>query len=328
MKQSQRFLLAGAAILLAPQLAFAAACPDTAYNVNVSEFSSSTPLNPPTIYPIGGSGIGNGAFSRCNHPGVQVGLRISERFVGSIIPTGKTYISPQGAAGDGNAKWNIEGHFDSGYQYGNGTYPDQLGDVTVMMQIDCDPAMGVVNGPMVDIGGVGTSDQAILVQTSENLGFPLRCGGSYPVFDPAADGSYEFSVTVTDKTTGDIIAEAQATALVGNPPLPDSKVNAVGLVESSAGGFKFPDGTVQTTAATVKVYITTEILPAGAATALCNPGDTILGGGGTCGETNSIRTSCPSDINGICGTTGSIQGWTVACTGTATATAYALCTTK
>jgi hypothetical protein len=321
-------LLIGTTIMLSPGFA-SAACPNSSFAVNVSEFDSTTALSEPTLYPVGGSGISNGNFSRCNHPGVQVGLRITARSAGQITPTGFSYVAPKGDDGNGDALWNIEPHFDSGHMYGSGTFPNILGDVTATVQIDCDPAVGIVNGPLVPIAFMhGTplpGSSALLVQGSQNLGFTGMCGvGSVPVFDPTIDGSYEFSISVTDNTSGEVIAEANATAVVGNPPLPPSQVKAVGIIESSAGGYKFPDGTVQSTAAPTTGYITrVSNTSPGPATAMCSPGDAIISGGGGC-VFAPMTSSCPSTAAGACSET-QFEAWTVECDTGGAAEAFAIC---
>ncbi len=135
-----------------------------------------------------------------------------------------SYDAPQGAATDGNALWNIEHHIDMGWAYGDAVAPLELGDLgSLVLQVDCDPAVGVVAGPTVDLSRLSAflptlfPPTAILIQGSDNLGFPARCAGM--PFDPAADGSYEFSITATD-VAGTVISEAAATAVVGTPPAP------------------------------------------------------------------------------------------------------------
>lgn len=214
------------AVVASPQAM--AQCAAPIYNSDASVFSSDADFSgaePDTVFPIGGSGIGNGAFSRCDDSsGIQLGLRVSERSAGTVWDVDDMYDAPQGAATDGNAQWNIEYHIDMGWAYGDAVAPLELGDLgSLVLQMDCDPAVGVVAGPAVDLSRLSAflptlfPPTAILIQGSDNLGFPLRCPGMD--FDPAADGSYEFSLTATD-VAGTVISQATATAVVGNPPEP------------------------------------------------------------------------------------------------------------
>lgn len=211
-------LLIAVLTLMLGQNVLAQTCPDLQFDSDASVWDNS--LVGENLIPIQAE-TPNGAFTLCNHPGVQFGLRIDERFVGPITPNTGTfeYVSPKGDDGSGSALWNIVGHLDFGYAYGAGTLPEQLGDSTVIMQYDCNPAIGVVNGPTIDLTsdlvGLVIPPTTILFQIADNLGFALRCA-NYGGFDPTLDGSYEFSATIQDPSNV-IIAQTQATAIVGNP---------------------------------------------------------------------------------------------------------------
>lgn len=211
-------LLIFAMTLMLGQNVLAQTCPDLQLDSDASVWNNA--LEGENLIPIE-SDTPNGAFTICNHPGVQFGLRIDERFVGPITPNTGTfeYVSPIGDDGSGDAKWNITGHLDFGYAYGAGTLPEQLADATVIMQYDCNPAIGVVNGPTIDLTsdliGLVIPPTTVLFQITDNLGFALRCD-NYGGFDPTLDGSYEFSATIQDLSNV-IIAQTHATAIVGNP---------------------------------------------------------------------------------------------------------------
>jgi len=214
-----KFHLALVAVaLIISQNVFAQGCPGgLAYDTDVSVFDSSTVGDGTTIFPIGGSGISNGHFAACNGTGVQVGGRISERFVGPITPNAGTadYVAPIGDHGDGTALWNIEGHIDFGFAYADGgAPPNSLGDIGLTMEtiIDCNPYIDVIEGPSAPINLI--PDTAVLIQFSQNLGFLGACKLSG--FDPTADGHYAFVATLKD-ASGAILATHQVNAIVGSP---------------------------------------------------------------------------------------------------------------
>lgn len=205
-------------------------CPSMQYNASASVWDSALAGDGSTLFPIGGSGQVNGAFTLCNHPGAQIGLRVSERFVGPITPersdfaesyTG-TYMAPAGDSG-GDALWNVEFHLDMGYAYQDGgAAPESLADASVMVSYDCDPLVGVVNGPSYTIPeGEIPPTTLVLLQGSENPSFAFVCGSS---FDPNADGSYEISAAILDPNSGTVLAQTDIVVQVGdNPPLPPAE---------------------------------------------------------------------------------------------------------
>ncbi len=82
MKRVMTYLALGmVAVVASPQAM--AQCAAPIYNSDVSVFSSDADFSgaePDTVFPIGGSGISNGAFSRCDDSsGIQLGMRIVER---------------------------------------------------------------------------------------------------------------------------------------------------------------------------------------------------------------------------------------------------------
>jgi hypothetical protein len=89
--------------LMLGQNVFALTCPDLQFNSDASVWNNA--LVGENLIPIQGD-TPNGAFTTCNHPGVQFGLRIDERFVGPITPNTGTgeYVSPIGDDGTGSAK--------------------------------------------------------------------------------------------------------------------------------------------------------------------------------------------------------------------------------
>lgn len=227
-------------LLLVALQAQAQNCPDLQTNANVSEWSSSTVAIPDVVYPIGGSGQVNGGFAVCNGAGVQLGLRIDGRTDGPITPSGTDYTAPQGTGIGNNALWNYSGHIDFGYIYSDGgTPPNQLGEVTLTLQLDCNPFTDEVDGPTINSTGLipetVLADTAEFIQFSDNLGFPGRCT-AFGGFDAAADGDYEFTLTVTD-SSGAVLAQTSATAIVGSPtanPNPGTGQSTVSVPTMSA----------------------------------------------------------------------------------------------
>jgi len=232
-----RLLITILALMLG-QNVLAQTCPDLQFDSDASVWDSS--LVGDNLIPILSDTL-NGSFTMCNHPGVQMGLRILERFVGPITPEAGTsnYVAPIGDAGTGQANWNIEGHLDFGYAYGAGTLPEQLGDATVVVQYDCDPGIGIVNGPTIDLTsdlvGLVVPPTTILFQISDNVGFALRCD-NYGGFDPTVDGSYEFSAAVFDSSLA-MIAHTAATAIVGSPVPPIDLVTVTVDADNREGWF-------------------------------------------------------------------------------------------
>jgi len=218
-----RFMaLAVLAIAVAPS-SWAQSCTSPLYNYTIDTFNSSTVDNPPVDIAIGGSGVLGTNFTACEESAeIQLGLRINQRADGYIVPVNDNqYVVPTGAAGDGNLKWNIDVHVDMGYDYGTAADPDQLSHLTsLVLQYDCEPAVGVVSGPafdLINIAGFFPStifDVSRLIQVSDNLGFPARCPGME--IDPDANGSYEFSLTAyyNDVEVGHV----EAVAVAGEPP--------------------------------------------------------------------------------------------------------------
>lgn len=213
--------IAALAIACAPSVY--AACAAPLYGYTIDSFNSNTPSNPPLDYPVGGSGIAGDFFSACeDSDGLQIGLRVRERFAAYTDPgDSDVYLMPIGAHTDGNPLWGFDFHVDMGYDYGTGIAPVQIGDLdSLVLQIDCEPAIGVVNGPAVDLTKLTPfypilfGDEARLIQVTDNIGFPLRCPGM--AVDPDAPGAYEFSFTAMHQ--GSEIGQATATALIGEPP--------------------------------------------------------------------------------------------------------------
>ncbi len=343
-----KLALTALALIASPSL-FAQTCPDgVTYNTDASVFDSNTVTDGSTIFPVGGSGISNGSFAVCDHPGVQIAGRISERFVGPITPTPGTadYPSPAGDPNnDGRAAWNIEGHIDFGFAIGDGgTPPEMLGDVNLTVKVDCDPATDIIDGPTLPLDLV--PDTAVLLQFSQNIGFGFLCENYGAGFDPDADGHYSFVLTLLEENipSTTVLASLQVNAIVGNPIMAP-KISAVGIIESQQDGFKFPDGTVQTTAAVPgpppaafpSTYIVTvdNDVPAPRVAlqfAACDAGDKIIGGGGRCRAGgffgDHMHKTCPANAAGACLDNGGadFQTWAVQCDGnTSRAFAYAVC---
>jgi len=180
---------------------------------------------------------------------------------------------------------------------------------------------------------------AVLLQFSENIGFSFACQNFGPSpFDPNADGHYAMTIVAAD-LNGQVLAELQVNAIVGNP-VNAPKISAAGIIESQVDGIKFPDGTVQITAAVSSPapafpasYIRTASDNVGGVNTFigCDAGDQIIGGGARChsGFLNIDRThkTCPANAAGACQDGGGTDflTWAAQCDGDSKAIAYAIC---
>ncbi|MEM1413106.1 MAG: hypothetical protein AAGH19_12190 [Pseudomonadota bacterium] len=208
--------LASLALLAVSPLAQAQSCPSAVTTGDASVWDSNTAEDAGNgVFPIGGSGQVNGDFRLCDTPGVQLGLRASERFQGTITPeagSGLYRVAP-------GSDWNVDWHIDFVNPFPNGTNvaPLNLGETSTIIQLDCDPLVGEVNGPALDSGAAAPAN-TILAQSSQNPSFGFFCGDT---FDFDADGSYEFSLTVTDTASQRVVSAVDITVQVGdNPPMP------------------------------------------------------------------------------------------------------------
>lgn len=182
---------------------------------------------PNGIFPIGGSGQINGAFvidefiGSAQDSAIQLGLRAQERFVGPSWPTaGTEFFVQAGESTPGLAKWNFDMHIDFGTTFlgsdlGLGLTPLDMRDFEVTLESDTDPGPGTsfvtldLNQALTDLG-VGSP--VVLVQMSQNAGFPIFGG---PI-DINAAGTYDFRLTVED-TTG-VVAQTEMTVTVVPEP--------------------------------------------------------------------------------------------------------------
>jgi hypothetical protein len=189
------FLLALTALVAAVSTAPASVV--TAFNMNVNEWSSSTPLDKTNgIYPIGGSGAINGGFVVATAmDGDQIGLRASLRKVGLLPQTNDgvftaTYFAPAGTSGNNLSLWNLDGDID--LRGSSHTISDYTATLTftdrggLMTQVD-----------LVASGLAPTNTR--LGQASENPGFSFL-SAVFPSFDPNALGVYSLDLTLVPKT--------------------------------------------------------------------------------------------------------------------------------
>jgi hypothetical protein len=108
----------------------------------------------------------------------------------------------------------------------------------------------------------GANHSGVLGVSTSNAGWGVRgnnsASGNYGYLGGPANGVYGFSATgngVTGESNsglaGNFLGNVSITGNLGIGASPaGSKLTASGLIESTSGGFKFPDGTIQTTAAT------------------------------------------------------------------------------
>jgi len=181
---------------------------------------------------IFGTGNGNGYWTTDQNAtaGIEVGLRGKLRGLGVYNSGGDgTYRFDTGISSGTAALWNYEFSINSNYN-GAGA---SLKQYSIFLSIDTDPSQGVDwltfdpnsvwkdnsfgdNGT-AQSGGVEYNDLSLqaaalgkhnLVQNSQNLGWaPIG-------FDPNADGTYGFSLFVTD-LSGAELARTSMTVIVG-----------------------------------------------------------------------------------------------------------------
>ena len=130
--------------------------------------------------------------------GVELGLRASIRFVGSITPTGNIYFAPAGSTQPDRALWNFE------FSVNPGSYLDTYSVLTIV-----GPGGISELDPKTAFSG-NKPDGGSFYQNSENLGFgvfsPLN-------FDPNVSGIYAINLKLfssEDVLLGDVSIQVNA----------------------------------------------------------------------------------------------------------------------
>ena len=227
-------------LLLASSLFAPQAMATVTAGADASVWDSAVPVTA-TLFPIGGSGQLNGEFilDTVDLGGsvLQVGIRAQERFVGpSLTRVGNVYFATPGTSGGGSgATWNYDIHIDFGTSDTLTTVPGSslesqilqtltplsLREFTVEFLLDTDPTSATdftVNDINEGLDGLSYGEDVYLFQTSLNMLFELF-GSGPAVFDPDADGIYDFEVRVRDLVSGDTVARTAMKVVVGDMPV-------------------------------------------------------------------------------------------------------------
>lgn len=154
-----------------------------------------------------GSGQFNGEFITAERQGVELGLRLQERFEGLGLLAGGTngdrvavYQAETGDTGGNDATWNYDWHVD--ISEARGPYADtELDDYRLVLEQDFSDenifgfGVGTVELPMIEgVCSPDTFDADSLCQQSWNPGFG---NGD---FDPDEEGTYSLRLLLTPET--------------------------------------------------------------------------------------------------------------------------------
>lgn len=206
--------LSAAALLTLLVAAPSAAQEQSRFGVLASEWDSATVAVPFVIFPVGGSGQVNGEFVTGERYGVQVAVRIQERFVGPTLPVARWKQTGVYQATTGysdallRATWNYDLHID--LRNAQGVAAEKtLGDYTLVLDSDIGTSFFGCTFPCDLSALLPTTVQ--LYQTSLNPKF-----GNAP-FDPLAEDSYFFTLTLTPKTFNGPAITARMRVDVSNP---------------------------------------------------------------------------------------------------------------
>ena len=178
----------------------------------------------------GSSGISNANFVLSTNAaeGISLGLKAHERFIGDLANTGDTYFAAPGTSGGPPSSALLGSTWNWTWAINLGTRT--FADVDIEWKVDFDPAANTVSWVTSDVdASIAVLAPAALGSSiggsSENLNFNfwsttvpfLLDASGYLAFDPNALGEYESMITVRDKTTGNLLAEASAIVVVPTP---------------------------------------------------------------------------------------------------------------
>jgi hypothetical protein len=187
-------------------------------------------ITPNVIY---GTGNSNGDWAVSTENNVEAALRSHLRYVGTTgIQAGSNiYNQPTGAYTDGNARWNVDFsvYVSSGDLTGVTTFlsmdidPSEAVDyVTIPISAISDNEVGTVttaqSGGTVLASGASLAGYTV-IQNSWNLGFLANYLESLGIdigFDPTADATYDFTLSVYGAEKGDLLTSVSIQVIVGD----------------------------------------------------------------------------------------------------------------
>ncbi len=154
-------------------------------------FADAGLLGGPGVY--FGTGNADGDFTIVTSGTLQLGLRADIRYGSLVTPTGSLYVVPAGSY-SGDASWDfVFSVLDT-----NGVMPDTI--TVTATDLTTSTVLGTLDVfTLPDNATYGTAPVQG-VQNAENLGFlPVSAG-----FDPVANNTYQFDLTVTQPDSGPV----------------------------------------------------------------------------------------------------------------------------
>ena len=195
---------------------------------------------------IMGSGVGNGAFTVDRSNGIELGLRAKLRYNGNNTPQPIYNLESENSNvycfnprlvlinGDERAEWNYEWSINTNY---DGSTNYSVGDLKYSLSMTSTTGAYLEIRDIIALGGdhafgdnltpqsggfdTGDFSYTTLIDTysvAQNSWQPKW--ESAVGFDPEDEGFYYYTLSASDKTTGDLLASTSITVKVGNPTVP------------------------------------------------------------------------------------------------------------
>lgn len=232
-------------------------------------------VRPDILY---GSGNSNGNFTVSVDNGVEVGLRIHDRFDGATHSNGDGTYNPasgffSGSSGPGF--WNYD--FSINLNANDETTLTLFDDVIIELKIDLDPTAGTsfltlnplttwtdnaygnngtANGDGDDSteinGTFGVDQNFFVVQNSQNIGWLFNTLGD-TLFDVTKDASYDFELSVSDLNSNLLAATSMRVDVGSGGVVEDRSIDSLTFVD---GEFQ---ACVQQAAATEGISLVSEM---------------------------------------------------------------------